>query len=190
MKFKQGSKARVGNLVLALIALVCLSNAGWIHAKAWLAQHLIARAWSNSIEIDGGPIKPWPWADTHPVAKLTTPDGQELFVLSGAQGNALAFGPGLVESSDPIGHGFSVIGGHRDTHFRFLQNLAKGDFLKVQDSKGHRLRYRVEQLEVVNIHQQPLWRGDENKLVLVTCFPFDSLQSDSALRWVATASLE
>ena len=79
----------------ALIALaVALLAAGfWLPAKAELAQHLLNRAWQRTT--DGDTLaKPWPWADTHPVARLTLPDSDEpLTVLAGASGRNLAFGP-------------------------------------------------------------------------------------------------
>ena len=58
----------------ALIALaVALLAAGlWLPAKAELAQHLLNRAWTRTTDGDAA-AKPWPWADTHPVARLTLP---------------------------------------------------------------------------------------------------------------------
>ncbi len=43
----------------------------------------------------GAPVKPWPWADTHPVARLIAPaQDADVLVLAGASGRTLAFGPG------------------------------------------------------------------------------------------------
>ncbi|HWN39143.1 MAG TPA: hypothetical protein VNP02_11640, partial [Gammaproteobacteria bacterium] len=70
----------------ALIALaVALLAAGfWLPAKAELAQHLLNRAWQRTADGDAM-ARPWPWADTHPVARLTLPDNDEpLTVLAGA----------------------------------------------------------------------------------------------------------
>ena len=105
----------------ALIALgVALLAAGfWLPAKAELAQHLLNRAWQRTTDGDAA-AKPWPWADTHPVARLTLPGSDEpLTVLAGASGRNLAFAPTLLDgSAGPGAHGVSVIAGHRDTHFR------------------------------------------------------------------------
>lgn len=66
----------------------------WIQAKAVLAQVLIAQAWSRTLNGEAK-VKPWPWADTWPVAKLAVPRlGLEYYVLEGADGSAIAFGPG------------------------------------------------------------------------------------------------
>jgi len=42
----------------------------WIYVKAEVAQHLLQRAWSRTRAGDRS-SKPWPWADTWPVARLT-----------------------------------------------------------------------------------------------------------------------
>ena len=66
--------------VLALAALliagssVPFAGAGWIHAKAMLAQVLLERSWQARLAGgDAGAAKPWPWADTAPVARLQVP---------------------------------------------------------------------------------------------------------------------
>src|SRR5690606_31321536 len=85
-------------IAMALVALGAwqLAGAGWIHAKALVAQHLIASAWRDA---QGGatPRRPWPWADLRPVARLTLPARRiEVMVLDAASPRALAFGPALV----------------------------------------------------------------------------------------------
>jgi len=43
-----------------------------MHAKAELAGILVRRAWNQSVQ-SGRPRAPWPWADTHPVARIRIP---------------------------------------------------------------------------------------------------------------------
>lgn len=91
-------------LTLLLAGLLCLgcwqlSEGAWIYAKAGLAQLLLQRAWSRALQGEADP-KPWPWADTSPVARLRAPgSGVDMIVLSGAYGRTLAFGPGHLASS-------------------------------------------------------------------------------------------
>ena len=81
----------VGLLVALGVAL--LAAGFWLPAKAELAQHLLNRAWNRTTEGDAA-AKPWPWADTHPVARLALPgSGEPLTVLAGASGRNLAFAP-------------------------------------------------------------------------------------------------
>ena len=151
--------------------------------KAELAQVLIARAWAQA-----GPAKPWPWADTWPVARLEVPSlAVDLYVLAGQRGNALAFGPGhMHNSAAPGAAGISVIAGHRDTHFAFLRDLEPGQGLWVTDKAGQRTHYRVSAARVADIRDGPLRAGGEG-LVLVTCYPFDAIRPGGPLRYVVIA---
>ena len=64
-------------------------------------------------------------------------------VLEGSGGQALAFGPGHVELTSNAGErGVTVYATHRDTHFRFLRDVAIGDEIDVTRSDGKTLRYR------------------------------------------------
>jgi sortase A len=100
-----------------------LGQGACIPAKAWVAQELMQRAWRRAERGESRPV-PWPWADTWPVARLSAKGGEiELIVLAGGSGRTLAFGPGhLSASALPGEFGNSVIAGHRDTHFQFLQH--------------------------------------------------------------------
>src|SRR5690606_10343236 len=115
-------------------------------------------------------------------------DGQALYVLAGAQGNSLAFGPGHLMGSALPGEGLTVIGGHRDTHFRFLRDLAPGQYLRLQTAAGELLSYRITHLEVVDVRSQPLLVDTQAQgLLLVTCYPFDSLDANGPLRLLVWA---
>lgn len=177
-------------LMLVLAGCQQLSGAALIKAKAWLAPVLIEQAWAHSLAAGGAPVKPWPWADTWPVAKLRVPaQGLERLVLAGDSGNALAFGPGHASASATLGSaGLAVIGGHRDTHFAFLQDLLPGVRMQLQLPDGTWRDYRVESLEVVDAstHALPQRSGDE-RLLLVTCYPFNALQANGPLRYVVGA---
>ena len=88
-------------LMAGLLAIGCwqLGEGSWIYAKAGLAQFLLQRAWCRALAGEAMP-KPWPWADTWPVARLRMQHPSvDLIVLAGAYGRTLAFGPGHVTSS-------------------------------------------------------------------------------------------
>lgn len=188
-------KRGLGALAVALAAIACwqFGQAGYIHAKAWLAQGLIARAWARTLTGEAR-VRPWPWADTWPVAHLSAPGrGADLYVLAGADGRAIAFGPGhMFGTAAPGETGNSVIGAHRDTHFAFLQRLRNGDRIDVETPSGRTVRYRVSSLEVVDksdtrVLEQP---ADRRELTLVTCYPFDALRAGGRLRYVVRARAE
>lgn len=185
---KPGQLLQLASAVLLLVVLWQWSSAGWIFAKAQVAQWLIADAWAETL-VQQTPSKPWSWADTWPVARLQFPAHEvDLYVLAGAAGNSLAFGPGHHQGSALPGAGMSVIGGHRDTHFRFLKNIEVGDRLTLQLANSNFLHYRIDRTEVVDINRQPLFIApDTRSLVLVTCYPFDALNPNGPLRLLVWA---
>lgn len=176
-------------VLLALIGLARAAQAGYIHAKAALAQVLIHRAWVEAGKKGGAP-RPWPWADTTPVARLrASGHGVDLIVLEGGSGRTLAFGPGHVTGTARPGEsGNVVVGGHRDTHFRFLKNLRPGDVLTLEPPMGESSEYVVSSFMIVDQTRGDLQSdfGDD-RLTLVTCFPFDAVQPGGPERYVVTA---
>lgn len=175
-------------ILLAALAAWQLGVAGYVHAKAALAQHLIATSWATALE--GGSRPPWPWADTRPVARLTVPSrGVELYVLAGTSGRSLAFGPGHVDGTTlPGGSGNSVIMAHRDTHFAFLRHLDPDEEIAVEDLKGRITRYRVREVVVVDRGDtRVLDAADSPQLTLITCWPFDAVAPATPWRYVVIA---
>jgi len=110
-------------------------------------------------------------------------------VLAGADGRAIAFGPGHMHGTALPGlPGNSVIGGHRDTHFAFLRDLKRGDALTVHRGDGTRRHYRVNDMQVVDKNDVYLARADgPTRLTLVTCWPFRALRAGGRERYVVTA---
>jgi sortase A len=189
---KRRRRARwIAALFLAL-GVALTGNGAYIHAKALLAQVLLHRAWVET-QATGMPVKPWPWADTTPVARLIAP-GQDvdLLVLAGATGRTLAFGPGHHDGSALPGQpGNTVLSAHRDTHFRFLSQLAVGDALIVEMPAGARFHYRVRDIAIADQRDLRLPRlPSEPTLTLVTCYPFDAVNPGGPLRYVVVASAD
>ncbi len=176
--------------VLALLGAWQVAQAGWIHAKAIVAQHLIASAWKDARE---GRVarRPWPWADMRPVARLTVPGRRiELYVLDNASNRALAFGPAHVSgTAAPGSGGNAVIVAHRDTHFSFLRELHADDEIDIETSRGA-ARYRVRDVVIVDKSETyVLDAADSPQLTLITCFPFDAVRPGTSLRYVVVADL-
>ena len=102
----------------------------------------------------------------------------------------MAFGPGLMEGGPKPGEaGLAVISAHRDTHFRFLKDVALGDDIMVTNPDGRELRFRISETMIVDADNSGLtFAGDTPQIALVTCWPFDALQHGSK-RFVAIADL-
>lgn len=186
-----GLGLRLGLAAAALAAVAGVALLGWglaIKAKAGLAQLLLDRAFAASLS-SGGAVKAWPWADTWPVARIEVDRlGASAIVLAGASGEALAFGPGHLDTSRPLGRpGTAIVAAHRDTHFRFLGDLVRGDLVRVITTRGERLVYRVRVAKIVRFDASgldPLAPGE--KLALVTCWPLDGSRR-GPLRYVLEA---
>ncbi|WP_052480766.1 class GN sortase [Gilvimarinus agarilyticus] len=186
-----------GRLVISGLLLVVLiwqwGSAFAIEAKAQLAQVLIERAWQQKLDAPELDVAPWPWADTQPVGRLQWVDAagrvrKDLYVLGGGHGEALAFGPGLMQVGAGSGSSARVIGGHRDTHFAFLQQLQGGEVLRWQASDGQWRRYVISQRSIADAEQGDLWiNPDADSLWLVTCYPFDAVRAGGPLRYVVRA---
>jgi len=176
----------------ALCGAALLAQGLWIPAKALLAQQLLERAWGR-IRAGEVAVAPWPWADTWPVARLEVPGRDvRVLVLEGATGRTLAFGPGRLAGSAALGApGHSVVAGHRDTHFSFLRDLARGEQIRVERADGTSQSYRVTDLAVVHERDtHVLADTDLPTLSLVTCFPFDAALPGGPLRFVVRAEAE
>jgi sortase A len=172
-------------VLLAGFALWLGVDAGWMQAKAWLAQQLLHAAWADT-QATQQAHKPWPWADTTPVARLRAPRmAIDQIVLSGDAGRTLAFGPGWAEASAAPGtRGTVVLSGHRDTHFAFLRELSPGDELQLEAGRDAR-RYRVVSMRVADTRYDAIaLREDDDALLLVTCWPFEALAPGGPLRYV------
>ncbi len=189
-----GIRLRAGHI--AVSCLLCLGfwqmgQGAYIPAKAWVAQELMQRAWHRAQDGDAE-VPPWPWADTWPVARLSAKGGDiELIVLEGGSGRTLAFGPGhLSVSALPGEAGNSIIAGHRDTHFQFLQFMKRGESIMFEMADGKNHLYQVTDIDVVDSRRGSiLIDTDSPMLSLVTCYPFGAPQAGGPMRFVVTARM-
>ena len=175
-------------LFSAIVGMLCFGNGLWIHGKGLLAQVLLQRAWAQTL-IWGESVKPWPWADTWPVARLRTEKyNQDLIVLAGQSGQALAFGPGMLEAGSKPGQpGSCILAAHRDTHFSFLRRVQVGDVFTLEGRQGRLWQYRVKTTVLRLATELYLDAQGSSQLALVTCYPFQALSSDTDQRYVVLA---
>jgi sortase A len=176
-------------IVLPLCGMWQIGSASYIHAKAILAQILLETAWDKTLH-GQQEVKPWPWADTWPISRLDVPGlGIDRIVLAGASGSSLAFGPGhLFGSSLPGKQGNTVIAGHRDTHFRFLKDIKRGELIQLQSLMGETIQYEVSDAIIVHKKEaEYLANTSENTLTLITCYPFNAVRSGGPLRYLVIA---
>lgn len=189
---RHGTRALLVNLSVIALLVVGFWNFGqgaYIYAKAHLAQGLLERAWRQTLAGETE-ARPWPWADTYPVARLRVPSRNiDQIVLSGATGRTLAFGPGhMLASTLPGGGGVTVLSGHRDTHFGFLQNVRRGEQVFIQLADGQEHAFTVSELRVTDTRESGLTLPPQAEgLVLITCYPFNVMAPTGPLRYVVSA---
>lgn len=174
--------------LLFTVTFLSWGNSIVVYFKAVTAQILINNAWEKTLE--GNTVKPWPWADTSPIAKMIVDTtGKTFIVLSGGRGNALAFGPAHLEGTQfPGKPGTSIIAGHRDTHFAFLQASKKGDQISIQTLNGFWSRYEITDMSIHDTQKSKIWevKSEQNQLLLITCYPFHAINPGGPLRLVVT----
>ena len=112
------------------------------------------------------------------VAKLIIPRlDTELYVVEGTDAADLRRGPGhLTGTAMPGEAGNCVIAGHRDTHFRILREIRRGDSIVIERD-GRRFVYRVNSLAVVSPADTSSLRPAPGTLHLITCYPFSYIGS-------------
>ena len=159
----------------------------YIYAKAWLSQVLLEKAWAGRLAgSEAADVKPWLWADTSPVARVSVPAlGADHIVLADASARTLAFGPAhLAGTALPGERGHSVITGHRDTHFTFLKDLKAGDVIDLQQPDGGNMRFRVTGTEIFDSRTARFSPVIGRRVMtLVTCYPFNSARTGQPHRY-------
>lgn len=180
-------------LVVVVLAggglLVC--DGMWLRLKAVVAQKLLHHAWEETIRT-GLYVKPWPWADSWPVARLRVGClGIDHIVMEGDSGEVLAFGPGrLSNGAEPGTPGNCILAGHRDTSFTFLQKLQPGDTVNIQAVNGRSYAFEVTSAHIREQRGLYLEQSDSPWLTLITCYPFDGVQPGTDRRYVVFARLQ
>jgi len=197
--------------LLLLAALTSLALGGYLLIKAHFAQYLLIKTWQQQTVAgelkNNREVKPWPWADFYPVAKLSF----ERFnitqiVLNNDSGQALAFGPGINQIKgaliDRQSAGVVVISAHNDTHFSILKELRLNDRVKLTLKSGRTQVFKVDNIAIMDTQTEQLIlinddeqydHNNDNKslikeLVLVTCYPFNSVNDETKLRYIVYLS--
>jgi sortase A len=176
-------------LYLSLAAgLLLICDGMWLRLKEVLAQKLLHNAWQETVRT-GVSVKPWPWADSWPVARLRVDRlGVDHIVLEGDSGEALAFGPGRVTAGVRPGQdGNCILAGHRDTSFTFLQELIPGDRIRLQAVTGREYVFQVTSSSVEERAGLYFEQPETPWLTMVTCYPFEGVRPSTEQRYVVFA---
>jgi len=113
-------------------------------------------------------------ADTRLLGELRIPNvNLDVMVGEGLDKQTLRRAVGhLAVSARPGELGNLVLLGHRDTFFRPLRKLRRGDIAEVRTKAGV-FRYRIEVIKIVKPDHVDLKLGTDHATIsLVTCYPF------------------
>jgi sortase A len=132
-----------------------------------------------------------PKPDPLAIGELTIPRlGLDVVMREGVGDASLRKAVGHLPSSAlPGAAGNFVVLGHRDTFFRPLREITRGDTIRVRVADGSFV-YKVETIQVT----EPNWPGaieqtPEAVITLITCFPFEYL-GPAPRRFIVRARLE
>lgn len=163
-----------------------------IPIKQAVAQVLMQRAW-DAAPPDGPAPRPWPWANTRPVARIEAPKQDvRIIVLADVSHDRSSFGPSHVDGTAlPGTRGHSVVAAHDGDDFAFLQFVAIGQELLVERPDGTRVAHLIVDIRIIDARTESVVVDDTmDALTLVTCYPFDEWDPVQPLRYVVTAVAE
>ena len=170
------------------IGFYFLTSSGYMLMKAELSHYFIKNAWSKTLK-DKNHHKPWSWADTYPIMKLNIPTlSKSSYILQGESGRNMAFSVVHLSTSGMPGELKStVLSGHKDSHFEYLQELKIGDLIMIQD-KLNSYSYSISTIKIIDKNKEKLNIRNTNELILTTCYPFNDLMIGGPLRYVVYAT--
>ena len=177
MRIDQRARARrvmlTGTALLFFLSgAVLLGHTSLFYMKGAAVQFLLNQSWEKSRGGDPVYLRGW---DIRPAGRLSIPSlGVSLVVLDRADRDSLAYGPGYIAASAPPGsEGNIAIAGHRDSFFRDLRFVAKGDVIELE-SQGAVQRFIVTGMSISDPGDTH-WADTlpQHALTLITCYPFD-----------------
>jgi sortase A len=183
-KLRPLANRRVMSLVLVVIGVVLL---GYVTGQYWgmyRSQKNLEAEWqrqaatTSSTETAASGV-PGKASDSVPVSpdrvltRLEIPKIQmDAIVVEGASRHDLSEGPGhMKETAQPGETGNAVITAHRDTFFRHIYELNKGDQIQVR-RRGRTFTYEVTGKRIVMPEDISVIKPTTNpQLTLITCYP-------------------
>ena len=162
--------------LLVTVGILLLLYVAVQYGSMYAEQHKLAQEWERQNQLASTPLAATPVSD-HPehdsLTRLSIPKiNLDAIVVEGTSRHSLLLGPGHMESSALPGElGNSVITGHRDTFFRHIYELNKGDEILVQRD-GKMYRYEVTGKRVVEPSDISVTHSSSDaRLTLITCYP-------------------
>ena len=161
-----------------------------IELKARVSQILLQYSWHKTLTT-GKNYQPWPSFDGTSILLLEIPNHNisQIVLKSNLSGQSLAFGPSFDENSFlPHEQKVTIISSHRDSHGVYIKKLKLGEEILLQDQHKNWYSYTIDEFFIINVKEEQIaMENDSQHLLLVTCFPFDTLRSGTPYRYVVSA---
>jgi len=175
---RRGSILRSRNIVptiLIVIGALMVLYVGSQYAEMYFEQKRMADAWEQEQAIRAAnPVAEQAHAakDDGMIRLIIPKIDLTSFIVEGTTHKALLLGPGhMTRTAEPGAVGNAVISGHRDTFFRHIYELEKGDQLYVERG-GKRFVYEVTGKRIVEPSDLSVTHPTEDaQMTLITCYP-------------------
>ena len=168
------SSLRALPLVVGVALLIYVATQ---YGMMFAEQHRLQREWELQAAVTStvrsAGADPQPAAVEDGLTRLEIPKiSLDAIVVEGTSRRQLAIAPGhMAETSLPGEHGNAVITGHRDTFFRHIYELQKGDSILIHRN-GKTFTFEVTGKQVVEPDDFSVIRpSKETRLTLITCYP-------------------
>ena len=155
-----------------LVGMMTLAYVGFQYFGMWREQRSLEAQWQQQqrdyAQRGGTPTKVDDGLTRIEIPKIDL----EAIVVNGSDRKHLKVGPGwMTNTAEPGARGNAVISAHRDTFFRHIYELGKGDEVLVRRN-GQVFRYAVTGKKIVEPEDvSVLKQTDDPQLTLITCYP-------------------
>lgn len=163
---------RIVSLALVAVGTLLLGYVGLEYWGMYRSQKNLESQWEQQAAITNAPGQPQ-LPPEQLLTRILIPKIQmDAIVVEGASRRDLSAGPGhMKQTAEPGETGNAVITAHRDTFFRHIYELAKGDQIQVRRS-GRTFTYAVTGKKIVMPEDISVIKPtNDPQLTLITCYP-------------------
>lgn len=162
------------SIALIAVGALLVLFVGLQYGRMSLEQKRLAAKWERQQQLQAGPApaKQEAAVDDGLVRLVIPKISLTSFVVEGTNRHSLLLGPGHMRNTAVPGEtGNAVITGHRDTFFRHIHELEKGDQFFVERS-GKRFVYEVTGKRIVEPEEVGVTNPtNDAQVTLITCYP-------------------
>jgi sortase A len=159
--------------ILMLAGVILLGFVGSEYWAMYREQRALHREWEAQQKIPAATESASAVVKDDGLTRVSIPKiNLDVIVVEGTNHKALRVGPGhLKQTPAPGDLGNSVISAHRDTFFRHIYELAKGDEIQVRRS-GRTYTFQVTGKKIVQPDDVSILNNTPDaRLTLITCYP-------------------